>query len=559
MYIRLDSLVRDCIVVVVLVALMLASVPDGAHGVPLTPARPSVVIDPGHGGAYPGAVYGGAREADLNLQMSRRLASELERRGIRSSLVRHSDTTMRPSNSIPTWRWDSSANEYRYRDWGGNDSTSLIRRDLQQRVNIGNKSGADIFVSIHNNAAASTSANGAETYWAPSDPAARQLARDVQAGVIARTGARNRGTFSANFYVLRWSNQPAVLVEAGFMSNPVELAKLRDATYQQRVAAGIADGLQTFFGRPVDESLTRYAGPTRYDTAAALVRAGYPSADTVVLASGEVYADSLVATPLAADRDAPILITPGSSLNSKTSAQLARLKPQTLLVVGGPRSVSAAVVRDAARAAGLDPSDASKVRRIAGPDRYATALAVARELDPAPEQGVVLASGLGFADALSVAASAARSGEPILLTSDTGLQTAVRAYIDNGGNQRAVTVIGGTSIIPERVLSGLAYTRVGGPDRYETNWRVFTGRYSAEERLAPVFVSGTDFPDALVAGPWAAREGRPMILVGGTALSHGFRPWYYANHTEVTDPVVVGGPASVSAYLEPMLTKMKME
>lgn len=564
MHTRLDDCIRRRARVAVArsLGLFLAAgllVPAPTSAAMIAAIRPSVVIDPGHGGVYPGAVYGRVREADLNLQIARRLRDELKRRSVGASLVRTSDATVRPAVSIPTWRWDSTAGMYVYEDRGGGDSTSLLQRDLQQRVNIGNKSGADVFVSIHSNAARSSSANGVETFWAPNDPAARQLALDVQAGVIARTGARHRGALSASFYVLRWSNQPAILVETGFMSNPVELARLREPGYQQRIAAGIADGLQTYFRRPVDESLTRFAGQDRYETAATLVRAGYPSAETIILASGEEYADSLVATPLAAKRSAPILITSRSALSPQVGAELARLRPRGLLVVGGPQSVPDTVLVAAAHAAGLDPTDQTTVRRIAGPDRYATALAVARELGASAEAGVNLASGLGFADALSIAASAAQQGQPILLTAETGLQPAVRDYVTNGGVQRPVTVIGGQAVVPDSVMAGLTFERIGGPDRFETNWRVFAGRYSSEQRLSPVFVSGTDFPDALVAGPWAAREERPLLLVGGTALPNEFRPWYYANRSETTDLVVIGGPASVSAYLEPILRKMKME
>ncbi len=542
-----------------LVALLTAGSPAIAVGAPVTPANPSVVIDPGHGGVYPGAVYGGVTEADLNLQISRRLAEELARRGIGASMTRTGDVTVRPANSIPTWRWDSSTGRYIYRDWGGSDATSLLRCDLQQRANIGNRSRADVFVSIHCNAAGSSSANGAETYWASNDPAARQLALDVQAGVVARTGARNRGAFSASFYVLRWSNQPAILLEAGFMSNPAELARLRDPAYQRQVAAGVADGLQVYFKRPVNEGLTRYAGADRYETAASLVRARYPSADTVILASGDTYADSLVATPLAAARQAPILTASRSVLPDPTRVELARLRPRTLIVVGGSESVSNAVLAAAANAAGLNPSDPTAVRRVAGPDRYATALAVAHELGAPAGTGAVLASGMGFADALSVAASAAARNQPILLTNDAALQPEVRAYILNGGTPRVLTVVGGQTVIPQSVVAGLPHQRLGGADRFETNWQVFSDRYTNEQRRRPVFVSGTDFPDALVAGPWAAREGRPLLLVGNTRLPESFRPWYYANHAQVSDPVVVGGPAAVSAYLEPMLRKMKMQ
>ena len=100
--------------------------------------------------------------------------------------------------------------------------------------------------------------------------------------------------------------------------------------------------------------------------------------------------------------------------------------------------------------------------------------------------------------------------------------------------------------------------RIAGIDRYETNWKVVNARYSAAQRLRPYLASAERFPDPLVVGPLAARERRPLLLVGKTALWRDVRPWVYANRAAPPAPTVVGGPASVSAYVSPLLAKMRM-
>jgi len=478
----------------------------------------------------------------------------LERRGIDARLTRTGDTRVYRGGSVRTWRFDEGTKLYRYALWPIKDAGDRLTLDLQSRADAANASGADLFVSIHNNAAGS-SAHGIEVWRAPNDSLGQRFGQDVQSHVIHTTGATNRGVHTASFYVVRWSNVPAVLAETGFLSNSAERARLRSSTYQKKIARGIADGIQAFAARSVNEPYRRYGGSTRYDTAASVSAAGWNSGvPAVVLASGLTFSDALVAGPLATKLGGPILTTSGSELTPSVVRELERLTPRRIVVVGNRSSVSDAVAAQAADAAGLGAGD---IERIDGADRYEVSLAVARKVVTAETTGVVVASGTGFADALSIVASAAERGEPILLVGPQGLSDGALQLIGERPD-RTVTVIGGTTIVPTGLMRGVPFTRLAGVDRYATNWVVFNDRYTASRRMSPILVSGAQFADALVAGPLAAADGRPLLLVGKATVSRDLRPWVYANRDAAMDIDVVGGPAAVTAYVSAMFSKMEM-
>lgn len=532
----------------------LLGVPGIAHGAPIKPAALRVIVDAGHGGIYSGATYGGVQEADINLSIAKRLATELERRGIDARLTRSSDSRVYRGGSVRTWRFDEGTKLYRYIYWPVKDAEDRLRLDLQSRVDAANASGADLFISIHNNAAGS-SAHGIEVWRAPNDSLGQRFGQDVQSHVIRTTGAANRGVHTASFYVVRWSNVPAVLAETGFLSNSAERARLRSSSYQTKLARGMADGIQAFAARSVNEPYQRYWGATRYDTAASVSAAGWPAdVPAVVLASGATFSDALVAGPLATKLGGPIVTTSGSGLTPSVVRELGRLAPRRIVVVGNRTSVPDAVAAQAAVAAGLRSAD---IERIDGADRYEVSLAVARQVVTAETTSVVVASGTGFADSLSIVASAAERGEPILLASPQGLSDGALQLIRERPD-RTVTVIGGTTIMPTSVMRGVPFTRLAGKDRYATNWVVFNARYSAAKRTSPILVSGVQFADALVAGPLAASDGRPLVLVGKATVSQDLRPWVYANRNVAMDVGVVGGPAVVTAYVSAMFDKMEM-
>jgi len=538
---------------------MVAAAPARVQAAPVQPpAKLRICVDAGHGGGYSGASYGGILEKDLNLAIARELTAELTRQGHEVFMTRTGDDFVRRDGGTRTWLWSSLADSYLYERFPENAASDRLREDLQARCDVANRVGADLFVSIHNNAASSTTAQGAEIWYSVNDQAAAQYAKDVLAGVIAQTGAVDRGTHQQAFYVNRWTNMPSVLVECGFMSNPAERAQLATNTYQKKIAKGIADGIAAYAERSVDEPYDRLAGPDRYATAAAVSAAAYPyGASEVLLASGEQFPDSLVAGPLAYQLDAPILLTRMGVLPEATAAELGRLLPSRITIIGGPAAVAPSVATAAASAAGID---VGAVERIDGATRYDVALSVAKRVSPDAANGVVVASGTSWPDAVSVSAAASAKGEPILLCGPTGLRQETLAYLrgSSQGEALEITVVGSQVVVDAAALDGLPFTRLAGPDRYETNWAILNARYSEYDMMCPYVVSGEAFPDALVIGPYAARQGRPLLLSGKNRVSEELRPWVYANRSETFAPSPVGGPVAVSAYFSAAHNKWLM-
>ena len=153
----------------------------------------------------------------------------------------------------------------------------------------------------------------------------------------------------------------------------------------------------------------RLAGDNRYETAVEVSQTQTDDADVVFLASGKDYPDALAAAAAAGMEDASVLLTRPDLLPNATAAELERLSPETVYVIGGEGAVSSTV----ATAAG---ADAGEVVRLGGTNRYGTAAAVAEEFFPTPAPGVFLATGAEFPDALAAAPVAAMNTMPVLLT-----------------------------------------------------------------------------------------------------------------------------------------------
>ncbi len=215
--------------------------------------RPTIVIDPGHGGSDSGAISAtGLEEKVVSLAVAKRLAAILEHDGYVVRLTRTGDET----------------------------------RALTDRTALANRLGAIAFISLHANASTVTSVRGAETYYmsvhdATDAHAAETARKENAAGAPTRHGSTldlilwdmaqarvlngsaqlalaiqrqlnsflnlpDRGVKQAPFVVLTGATMPAVLVEMGFLSNPAEAAQLADPGYRQRLAEAIARGIEGF-------------------------------------------------------------------------------------------------------------------------------------------------------------------------------------------------------------------------------------------------------------------------------------------------------------------------
>lgn len=259
-----------------------------------------------------------------------------------------------------------------------------------------------------------------------------------------------------------------------------------------------------------DRSANRLAGATRYDTAAAVSRAGFSAGvGSVFVATGENFPDGLAAGATAGTLHAPVLLTARDSLPAATSTELRRLLPTTVRVVGGTGVITDRVVSLIRSAV-----PAASVTRVAGADRYATAALLA-DLVPRQSQAAYVATGANFPDALSAGPAAAHRSAPLLLTSGTSLSPAAKDRLAR--LRPAETVIaGGTDVVSTTVAAQIAsatggrVVRAAGADRYQTA-AALSDTFSG---LAPVVVlaTGTNFPDALGAGAFAGTKGGPLLL-----------------------------------------------
>ncbi|MAE28086.1 MAG: hypothetical protein CMJ87_03750 [Planctomycetes bacterium] len=188
-------------------------------------SAPRVCIDPGHGGADPGASGFGHNEKDIVLDVGLRLAQLLA-----------ADTA------------DTAG--------GGAWEVLLTRADdtyvsLYQRVAAANAWPADTFVSLHTNAFNSSAATGIETYSYQEGTNSAALRDGIQAQMTAAWPLPDRGSKTANWYVLRETWMPATLSELGFITSPVDVAYLTSPEERQLAARAHLFALQAYHGFPV--------------------------------------------------------------------------------------------------------------------------------------------------------------------------------------------------------------------------------------------------------------------------------------------------------------------
>ncbi len=177
------------------------------------PTAYTVVLDAGHGGSASGAEYEGYLEKDITLPITLRAAELLEEKGCNVVLTRNSDVYM----------------------------------DLYDRAGIANAVEADIFVSIHANASSSNPGfQGTFTYSYPKSEEGERLAGCIQDAVVSSAGSVDRGLLTNDYVVLRETSMPAALLETGFMSCHEELMLLVKPEYQEKLAQGVAQGVEKY-------------------------------------------------------------------------------------------------------------------------------------------------------------------------------------------------------------------------------------------------------------------------------------------------------------------------
>lgn len=306
----------------------------------------------------------------------------------------------------------------------------------------------------------------------------------------------------------------------------------------------------------------RVAGANRYDTAGRLATSRWTApVPTVFIVTGANYPDALAAVPAAAKLNGLVLLTQRDTLPYETILALEALRPAEIVVIGGLGVISESVVQQLT-------SYSPVVRAFSGPTRYETAVQVSRYAWPESplrttegSTAVYLASGEGFADALSGAAMAASLHGPLLLTTRDSLPSSTVAEIERltgldqgpwSDTAPSFFVLGGYGAVSDDVLSQLYalgvpdvnVLRLAGDDRYETSM-VIAGAVAellliATTDVEVVVATGADFPDGLVGGAL----GQPLLLVPPTGTLPTTQ--VFIEEVRPSSALILGGLGAVS-------------
>lgn len=283
--------------------------------------------------------------------------------------------------------------------------------------------------------------------------------------------------------------------------------------------------------------VTRYDGLDRYGTAAAISALSVAPQETVFVTSGENFPDALATAARAGSVGAPILLTPSDTLAEETRAELVRLSPQNVIVVGGVNSVNEDVVELIAVA-----SNADSVERIAGANRYSMAAGVAAEFESADT--VFVATGVTFPDALASAGRAGSLDAPLLLVKRNSVPEATATQLERLSPENIV-LVGGTASVSRSVENELGdygtVERVAGDNRWDTS-ALIADTFGDADRVA--VASGRDWPDALTGAARAGSLDIPVLLVSTDRIPSATRAQLLRFGPRSVE--IYGGPGAVS-------------
>jgi putative cell wall-binding protein len=288
---------------------------------------------------------------------------------------------------------------------------------------------------------------------------------------------------------------------------------------------------------------SRIAGADRYSASAAMSLAAFPDggagAPVVWVASGEKFADALSAGPAAAQQGGPLLLTSSTSLPPSVKAEIQRLHPARIVLVGGVNSVS-----DLVR---TELTNLAPTSRISGADRFEVSRRIAKEVFGSSAPRVYVATGNDFPDAVSAGAAAAARRNPVILVNGhaSAADAETKAALVALG-AKSITVVGGASSVTPGVVTSLGTvaptTRLAGADRYAASLAASNDVYPTAKTV--FIATGVGFPDALVGAALAARKAGPLFLVPSECLARGVLD--RVRSLGATSVTILGGPNSVA-------------
>lgn len=311
----------------------------------------------------------------------------------------------------------------------------------------------------------------------------------------------------------------------------------------------------TIILKPINNDFAdRINGNDRYETSVEVAKKAFgdDAQSTVIIASGENFADSLVASSLVGALDMPLVLTSNSSLTKVTAEYLEDVKATNAIVVGN--AIGEKVHSDLEEMGIV-------INTLGGANRYETAEAVLRYLEDVEGSDikeVLVASGSNFADALVASVPSALNKQPILLTEKDSFASEANDLLKEYGITKVV-VVGGEASVSAKAFAQINVAtkeRLASENRQLTSMKVAEAYFS--EGGKAILVDGTNFPDAISAGQLAYKKNAPILFTEsktklGTALEE------FLVRNKMTDITIVGGPNSVYAGAEADLKELFLD
>ncbi len=294
--------------------------------------------------------------------------------------------------------------------------------------------------------------------------------------------------------------------------------------------------------------VTRLAGADRYAVSAAVSRTTFdPGVSIAYIASGADFPDALAGAAAAGKTGGPVLLAATNGINDDVSAELTRLKPQSIVVLGGTGTLTNNVVNVLKK---YSPT----VTRISGADRYATSATVSKATFPAGVAVAYISSGSDFPDALSGAAAAGKTAGPVMLAATNGVTTEVKAELTRL-KPKKIVVLGGAGVLTNNVQNVLKkyssnVTRLSGAERYATSAAVSKATFTPGVGVAYVS-SGIVFPDALAGAAAAGKTGSPVLLASTDGISSAVKTELF--RLKPKRIVILGGTGTLGNNLQAQL------
>lgn len=347
--------------------------------------------------------------------------------------------------------------------------------------------------------------------------------------------------------------------EGGFLNSVDSVAQMPEVEFEANAQ--------------LDKKVPRISDTTRFTTAIKLAKdafgEGWGETNDVIIASGDdaAAADPLAAAGLTWAYDAPLLLVSKNYVPAEVLNAIKEMGEEvTVHVVGGKTSLpDATIAKITALANVVDTPD-----RIAGPNRYATAAAIAARMhevavdrDMEQPDAVLLANGADwnkFFDALAMSAVSANTGAPVLLVSATKVPAETIAAL-YAAKPDDVYMAGGTATISKAIFDGIDSSpatahRWAGPTRYDTAVAVANGAKAIGWLDFSEIGVAARVPDAMSGGAAMGMKGGPLLLTETDKLPNATKTFMLYNKPYIAHCTVFGGPASISEVVRDQITQI---